>query len=732
MKKIISIIIILINITTYSQHNLSGKILSKKNKEPIAGASIILKNTNQYTISDINGYFEIKNIAIDTVNLSVTSQGYKSFSKTIILKQKFTQITVYLEEEVFNLDEVIVSTPFSKLQKDNVMKVERRSMKKMEKNGIQNLMDGVAQIPGVSKISTGTGISKPVIRGLSGNRVLVFDKDMRVENFQFGEAHGLGIDESGISAIEVIKGPASLLYGSDALGGVIYLVPEHFARQNQSEINGKFQYYSNTQGKYITSAYKKSGKNLKFLIRGSVKQNGDFRIPNGKYAYNSANDNYQLTTGIGFKTGKIKTEIRYGFNQRKNGLPMGTTDDFHFKPVDKYQQLTNNKISIKNIFQFDKSSLTSTFGFSGHKRELIKQANAFIGMNLKTFDWDLKWKLPTSKNFHSVLGMQNMYQNNHNFGQHFLLPNADIVNSGIFGVFNFSFHNIDFQSGIRADLRNIKTEKINDPGEPDYRPVIDKTLYSISGAIGAKKHFDNGITIRANIAKGFRAPNLAELTSNGIHNNRLEFGNPDLKNEENLQTDLNISYENTHIELFINGFYNNINNYIYLSPTNQPMNMLPVYEYKQNDAYLYGGEVGFHFHPHPWDWLHYDSSFETVTGKQKTGEYLPLIPVDQWKNNLRINIKSKNKFLKNAYLIFSVNRYFETKRVNEFEDTYPAYTLINTGIGNTMKWKKNKILFNLSIHNLLNKEYINNLSVLREQNIPGQGRNIILTLKFKI
>ncbi len=732
MKKILTGVLLLLNFLSFSQYNLTGTILSNKDKQPIVGATIQIKETGQYGISDIDGKFDIKNITLDKITLVIKAIGYQDYIKTLTFTQKQLHIKVFLKEKVFDLDAVIVSTPFSKLQKDNVMKVSRKSIKEMEKNGIQNLMDGIAQIPGITKISTGTGINKPVIRGLSGNRVLVFDQGMRVENFQFGEEHGLGIDEAGIQAVEVIKGPASLLYGSDALGGVVYLVPEKFADTDKTKIDGKFQYYSDTKGKYLTSGYKKSGKKIKFLVRGSAKQNGDFELPDGKFAANSANENYHLATGIDFKTGKLDTEIRYGFNKRINGMPTGITDDFHYKPVDKYQLLTNNKISIKNSLSIKKSHITSTLGYTGHQRELIKQGNTFIGMNLKTFNWDINWKLPTFHKTQTIFGIQNMYQNNHNFGQHFLLPNADIVNSGIFGVFNFPLLNLQFQSGIRADIRTIKTQKIGEEGNADYRPEINKTLYSISGAIGVKTNIYERLNLRMNIAKGFRAPNLAELTSNGLHDNRLEFGNPDLKNEENLQTDLNISYESSHIEFYINGFYNNINNYIYLSPTNQPMIIYPVYEYKQTDAYLYGGEIGFHLHPHPWDWLHYDASFATVTGIQKNGEFLPLIPADQWKNTLRINFKTKNTSFKNPYVFVSADHFFKVEKVSSFEDEYPAYTLINTGIGTSIDWKKADFSLSLSVHNLLNEKYISNLSVLREQNIPGPGRNVILTLKCKL
>jgi len=346
-------------------------------------------------------------------------------------------------------------------------------------------------------------------------------------------------------------------------------------------------------------------------------------------------------------------------------------------------------------------------------------------MQLQTATFDVKWYLPKWHEWESILGTQVLYKTNHNFGQHFLLPNAKIYNTGIFANINRKFNKTILQGGLRYDYRHIHTETIN-----AQRPGFDKNLSSFSGAFGLKQELNDHMNLRFNLASGFRAPNLAELTSKGEHEGRIEIGNVNLKNEQNIQADLNWDYSGTHIEFFANAFYNKIYHYIYLAPQHQFANTLLVYAYLQDDAYLYGGEAGWHFHPHPWDWLHIKSSFETVTGKKQTGDYLPLIPADQWKNEIRLTNNHHHKSLQKYFLSFEINRTFKARMPADEEDVYPAYTLLNMSLGADFKFHKLKANMNLSVHNLGNKTYISNLSVLREDGIPNQGRNIILGLNL--
>ncbi len=720
------------NVNINAQNTLKGKIIDKKTKESLVGVELVIIQSKQGTISDIDGNFELKNIKQKQIDLKISYVGYEDIKKHISFTSPSVFIKIEMEQEVFDLDAVIVSTPFSKLQKDNVMKVSKRTTSIMEQTGAQNLMQGIAQIPGVSDLSTGTGINKPVIRGLSGNRVLVYNQGVRLENFQFGEEHGMGIDESGIEAVEVIKGPASLLYGSDALGGVIYLIPEKFAPKNKSQLNFKTRYSSNMKGKYVTLGYKKSFDKLRLLASGAIKQNGDYRFDGNTFVENSANQSNDVKIGLGYMGKITKTDIRYNFNRQKNGLPHTISNEYHSDITGKYQNLENQSISVKNDWKLNNSKFKTNIGFLSHQRSVFVNGDKKISMRLNTLNFDAKWYPNKFGKFESIIGVQGMAQTNKNFGKHYLLPDADIFNTALFGTVNYSKDNWVFQSGLRMDMRKINTKQVATASDPEYRQAIDKNLLSFNASFGLKTNLNKHFSTRLNIASGYRAPNLSELASKGLHDQRIEIGNADLKNEQNIQTDINLSYENTHFEFFANVFYNKLFNYIYLAPTGFSQNTHSIYQYKQSDAKLYGGEIGLHFHPHPWDWLHFDTSFETVTAKDKFDNYLPLIPADQWKNNLRIINKTKHKYVQKYYFNFSIDKTFKTTRLSNFEDKLPAYTLLNAGFGGTIKLNKTIIDFNISIHNITDKKYISHLSVLREDNIPNMGKNVVFLLKIKV
>ncbi len=726
-KIFIYTIILLFSLKAQAQHTLTGTVKDAQSKEALTGVNVFIPSIDKGTVTDIDGHFTLKNISSKSIKVEFSFVGYKPIEKMVEFDQSEKEIEVFMKETAFEMDEVIVSTGFNKLQKDNVMKVTHKNLASMERKGIQNLMDGVAQIPGVSAMSTGTAINKPVIRGLWGNRVLVYNQGVRLENYQFGVAHGTGVDQAGISGVEVIKGPASLLYGSDALGGVVYLIPEKYAKAHQTHADFKTQYYSNTSGFHSTLGVQTSADKWQFLARGAYRLNADYEIPSGERAVNSKNNAQDLKLGIGYQGKKITSDFRYNYNLGQNAM----SHQVGHEPVDykingKYQYLPSHTLSLKNTFKLKNSQVKTNLGYSAFNRSLINQGVTFIGMQLNTLNFDAKWYLPASTNWETILGTQVMAQTNHNFGKHFLLPNAKVQNLGLFTTTNYTKDNIVVQAGLRFDYRHILTETIS-----PARPGFNKHLQSLTGSLGFKTGLTKDMNLRLNLASGFRAPNLAELTSNGEHENKIEIGNPNLKNEQNIQADINWDYQSTHVEFFANGFYNHINNYIFLQSENRMEGGLPVYSYQQDNAKLFGGEFGFHFHPHPWDWLHIQSSFETVIGKKQGGDYLPLIPADQWKNEIRLTKNSKHKSLKRYYFRLGFNRVF-TNRFNPGEDKFPAYSLVETGLGANFVFHKTRLNLNLSIHNLLNETYISSLSVLREDGIPNQGRNLILGVKLML
>ena len=314
MKSFLFTLILGFSIVANAQNKVVGTISDKQNK-PIFGANISIPDLHKETISDEKGKYSFTNLPNGNFKIIFSFIGFSTQSKEIVIDQKEQRLDLVLEETVHQMDEVIVSTAFNKIQSQNVMKVEHQSIKSLSQKGTSTLIEGLATIPGVSQVSTGTSIGKPVIRGLSGNRVLVYSQGVRMENQQFGEEHGLGLNDAGIESVEVIKGPASLLYGSDAIGGVLYFNPEKFASPNTIKADFSQKLFSNTNGSNSSIGVKASSDNFKFLARGSYNTHADYKIPDGNRVTNTRYNETDFKTALGYSNSKFTSTLRYNFNK---------------------------------------------------------------------------------------------------------------------------------------------------------------------------------------------------------------------------------------------------------------------------------------------------------------------------------------------------------------------------------------------------------------------------------
>jgi iron complex outermembrane receptor protein len=735
MKLYLSILLTCLSIFANAQKKISGKITNNSN-EVLLGVEVYIEELQKGTSTNENGYYELTNLPNNTIKITAAYIGYHTETKIITFKNKETEVNFILEEAVFKMDEVIVSTAFNKLQSQNVMKVEHENIKTLQRKGSSTLIEGLTTIPGVSQISTGTSIGKPVIRGLSGNRVLVYSQGVRLENQQFGDEHGLGLNDSGIESVEVIKGPASLLYGSDALGGVLYFNPEKFAEANTFKTNFSQKIFSNTVGSNSSLGLKTSTDNWKFLTRGSFSAHSDYKIPNGDRITNTRYNETDFKTGIGYSNSKISNIFRYNFNKLDIGIPEeGMVEQTQSKKTTYPKQaVSNHLLSLNSIFFFNDSKLATDFSYISNDRSEFEDSSiAVLHMKLNTVNYDAKYYIPKTGKLETILGIQGMHQNNKNYGEEYLIPNATTNDIGVFGTSNFEWKSNILQAGLRFDNRTLSTKEHGNTGEEGYFKAIDKSYNSFNASLGYKTNLNDNLITRLNLASGFRAPNLAELTSNGVHEgtNRYEIGNSNLKTEQNIQTDLNLEFNTLHFEFFVDGFYNHIKNYIYTSPTGEIRENNNIYNYIQNNAKLYGGEIGVHFHPHPMDWLHIESSFETVTGKKQQGNYLPLIPANNWNNTVRTEFDINN-WLMDGFISLNISNTFNQNNTSEFETGSKGYSLVNLGLGGTLKIGKTYYDINLNGTNLLNEKYIAHLSKLKADNIPNIGRNIILGISFNI
>lgn len=721
MKILYKALLFLAISSTYAQNSLTGTVNDKTLNEPVAFANIYLPELEKGTTSNENGHFIIENVPSGNFKLIISFIGYETLSLNINIPTN-EPLYINLMSSAIEMEEIIISTPFHKLQSENVMKVEQIKITDLKTQGAINLSDGISNIAGVESVSTGVSIGKPVIRGLSSNRVLVYTQGVRLENQQFGDEHGLGLNDAGIESVEVIKGPASLLYGSDALGGVLYLNPERFAVENSSSADASFNYFSNTQGFNTNAGYKSSGDKFKFIFRGGLSEHADYETKSYRVT-NSRFKEKDFKAALGYQSSNFKTELRYNINNLKPGIPEEISIQSTKKtPLLPYQEVINHVLSSKSVVFFNGSSLDINLGLLYNDRKEFEDfTSPSLYMKLKTFNYDIKYNVPKLGKFETIVGVQGMNQTNTNYGEETLIPNATTNDIGVLAMSHIHFEKVDFQIGARYDNRNINV--LNS---------IDRNYNSFNGAIGVLTTIVKNLTARLNLATGFRAPNLAELTSDGVHEgtNRYEIGNPNLKNEQNFQTDFVLELKNEHIELFANVFYNKVNNYIFLSPNGDIIDNSPAYDYLQADAKLYGGEFGFHFHPHPLDWLHIESSFETVTGKQMNDSYLPLIPANSWKNTIRIEFK--DGWIGEGYSFIKINSTFEQNNISAFETSTKGYNLLSAGFGGNIKIFDHELSISISGNNLTDKEYINHLSRLKSDNIFNIGRNIMVGLIYTL
>ena len=746
MKYIFIFLILAMSITYgFAQNNITGAVTDAENGTPIPEVSVYFPELDKGTATNSEGKFEISDIPSGSFEMVLSSLGYKTFEKKIAVTSGTMTMDIQLSPTAIEMEEVIVSTPFHKLQSENVMKVERANIKELRTNGALTLSEGFTKIAGVESISTGIGIGKPVIRGLSANRVLVYAQGVRLENQQYGAEHGLGINDAGLESVEVIKGPASLLYGSDAMGGVLYFNPEKFAKVHSTEGDVNLNYFTNTQGLGANAGIRTSGEKFKLLARGSYASHIDYKTGDGERLTNSRFNEYDLKTGLGYQSSTFKTELRYNFNSSELGIPEEIGEQSKDRSPDlPYQQIDNHILSSKTGIFFSNSSLNLSLGYIMNKRkefedhhleeepimeEEHEEEGPALHMNLSTFSYNLEFHLPELGRLETIVGIQGMHQNNENFGEEILIPDATTNDIGILATSHIHFTNENgLQLGLRYDHRNISSK------EPLglLSGLLDRSFNSFNMAIGYKLELLKNVTTRINLATGFRAPNLAELTSDGTHEgtNRYEIGNSDLTQEKNFQTDVSLEYTNEHIEFFINGFYNSINDYIFIQPNGEVIDEADVYVYTQEDAKLYGGEIGFHLHPHPLDWLHYESTFETVIGKRTNDEYLPLIPANKLTNTIRVERDSDSNWLNGEYAFVTLRSFFDQNNIDQFESATDGYNLVDLGLGGNIVLNKLPLEVRLSANNIFDKAYISHLSRLKTDGIANIGRNISLAISI--
>lgn len=738
MKKIIFFLFLgVVCLGAKAQNTLKGTVTDEQG-EALQGATVYIPELQKGTVTDADGKYLIHHLPWATLKVQYSYVGYTTVVQKIALKQEETTLNQQLKTTVLLSQEVVVTGGYIGAQHDNVVKVDVLRQADLARNASSNFVEQLTRMPGVDMISMGQGIAKPVIHGLSCNNILVLNDGIRMENYQFSPNHPMGIDDTNLGHVEVIKGPASLLYGSDAIGGVLNVVaaPPAPTKTLQGSYTGK--YFSNTRGYSNALSLKGTAKHLFGGIHLKQNTQGDYDQGKGTPVRNSRFKEQTLKANMGYTASIGVFKISYELHNQKLGMSnpksRALVKEAGYTPNYWYQDLSHQVLRSKNTLYLGAVKWDVDVAYQKALRKLwtVKEV-PFIEMDLKTWTYNSKWYLPVTKTSELILGAQGMLQhhkNRHHRASQFL-PDADTYQHGLIALYKIDFEkNLHLQGGVRYDWMYINTKALGEKQSTSYVAPIRRHFRNLTGSLGLNYTMIPRVNLRLNLAKSYRIPNLNELTSNGIHGNEVEYGNADLKPQEAYEADLSMHYHAPFLSIDAACYYNQIKDYIYLAPQGTvTAEHFHEYKYAQTDARIYGLEVGVHMHPINLPWLHLLGTYAKVVGKQKGGAYLPFIPADKCHGEVRFDLPQCRR-LKKSTVFAAFDGAWRQEHPGAHETRTPGYVLFNCGASTNVNCFGSEVKLALVARNVFDKQYVDHLSRLKPQGIYNQGRNVTFTLSI--
>lgn len=781
---------------------IKGTVTDKTDGKPIIGASVNIPDLRRGSITDENGHYTLDNLPKGIYLVQVSYLGYATFNQRVDFT-KISTLDIQLESSSLEAGEVVITgvSKATEIKRDPVPMVAVGKTYLDQRSAAGNVIDMIANLPGVSAVTTGPNVSKPFIHGLGYNRVVTLEDGIRQEGQQWGDEHGVEVDQNSIDRVEIIKGPASLSYGSDAIGGVVNLItPPPVANgkilgsvqgtygTNEGLLNGSFRLYGNQNGLvWGTILSAKEAKDYRNQHDGRVyatnfkEKDARFMIGLNKawgtsYLNASLYDDQQaIPDGSRDSVTRQFTKQITENDASRTIVPASELNSYAIPVLHQHVQLY--RIYNNSNFIVGPGNLVVNLGYQfSHRREYTHPEDAEVaGLNLhlSTYTYDVKYNFTTGKGYETTFGVNGQYQNN-TIGDatDFPIPAYHQFDIGPFVIMKKSFGKLDISGGARFDSRSFhgqaayidtagKFPQLYTGANPGSTPnvvsqfsALNKTFTGFNGSFGAAYNFSNAFLLKANIARGFRAPSIAELSANGPDpgSQIYHVGNSNFKPEFSTQEDIGAFLTLPNVSLSVELFNNNIQNYIFqqqeLNADGSPVitQGYNTFTYVQSKARINGGE--FSIDIHPLKWLHFENTMALTYGQNLgTGgpvadslKYLPFIPPLHTHSELRGNFSKGFSNFRNVYAFFGFDHFSAQDRFFSAygTETYTAgYNLLSAGIGSELVNSAGKTVIKLFIEgtNLGNVNYQSNMSRLKyfdnatvpagvQPGIFNMGRNI--------
>jgi iron complex outermembrane receptor protein len=787
MKALIRILIISGGFLAFAnalQAQVSGRVVDDTGT-PLPGATVQLIPDSLIRITGLDGEFSFPQPPTGRHTLRISYIGYEPQRRQIQVGQSPMEVPIVVLKQGEELLETVIVTE-EHAKQEGALATEHFTGKVIEENLQGTFAQSIDRLPGMSAINIGVGIAKPVIRGLSSNRIIVNNQGVKQEGHQWGADHGLEIDQFGVERVEIIKGPASLQYGSDGLGGVINIMPGRIPPEGT--VVGSVLGVHKTNNAHWGGSANLSMNIDGFFVAGRYSQQdfADYRVPAEQFTYNSftlpifdqqlkntagKERNYSFTAGLNREWGVTRLtfseyRLEAGLFSGAVGIPRSYTlqDDGNPRDIDiPKQEVVHTKLSLHQDFLLKNGHINFNLGYQRNLRQefsfpefhsipssLIDPGNTLgLQFDLKTYSGNLHYEREYDTGWRQVHGGNVQWQHNQRAGFEFLLPNFRTFRAGVFSLVEKQMNNgWLLNGGLRFDYATNDTEFYRQWVWDSNENITDSLIapkttpeffnWSASAG-GALPLWDGQTQLKVNFGKSFRVPYPAETVSNGIHHGtfRHEVGTPGLESEHGYQFDLSLEWNKPRFSGSFATYFNYFDNYIYLGPT-FPARFSPlpesgqIFQYRQDDAIYTGFEVQY-------DWtllpnLSFSQTADFVQSYNiRTQLALPFTPQPSVQTSLRYTLPERNGLLQSAYAEINHQYTFAAEgqyRIDRSERATPAYQLWGGALGINFHGISNApIKLNVQLQNAFDTFYLNHLSRYRLINVPEQGRNLVVSLK---
>ncbi len=729
---------------------LHGKV-TDFHGNPLAGVRVTVAEFSRLVLTDQEGNYALVNLPSGTYNVTFALLGFGPQSRRVALGTDDLTLNITLNESLVELPPLqVTASPNASTALTSPQPVSVLGGAKLEADHTANLGQTIDKIPGVTAWTTGAGIGKPVIRGLSANNVLVLANGQRTDTQQWADEHSPNIETSDAERIEVIKGPASVLYGSDAVGGVVNVIPPAIpdAIGTKATVGGKILGAYGTNNINPDGTLMLNGASGGFGFRAAlVGRNGDNIVTPVGTLDNTGFSTVDGSIGLGYhaKWGTLTGSYvhRYETLQLMDEDPAATP----------FQHVTDNRFNVGLVAPTGGASrIEANVGYDSNRRREFEQAGDTedeVASGLQNGLWtsDVHYHNNPLGPFVGTIGVQGYHNGWDRFGTEKFLPPNQAFGIGVFGFEQADFGHFTLSLGLRYDFRQLDVDEA-EVGREDRNRIVPeqtRTYNSVTGNIGGLYHLSEPVALVVNVGRAFRAPSIFELFGYGVHEGVPQFliGNDSLQNQTSWTTDLALRVQSGHVQLEVGGFYTPIHNFIYSNPTSgldtnsadPEASGLQEYEVTQGNAVFYGFEAGVDYHPTRWLELEAGGDY-TYAQNQVLEQPIPWIAPMRIRYSAKV-IGGDGKWYRAPYFSVGASTVLEkvASRVdpNELEPGTPIpgdYTLVNFGVGAQFPVGGQLISLNLDLFNAFNQQYVWFLN--RYRNFVEDSRNLGMGRNFMV